>query len=243
MDTFDQARKRLCLALDVTSAREAEEIVAELKHCIGVFKIGMELFTNEGPTIVRSIVKAGGEVFLDLKYLDIPNTVAGAARAATRLGVTLFDLHASGGSTMMELAREAVQEEAHKIGGPPPRILAVTVLTSLTETDLQQELNVRTTLTKQVLDLALLAKKSGMDGVVASPHEIKTVRDACGESFIILTPGIRPRGAATQDQARVTTPREAFDLGANYIVIGRPILKAQNRVKACEDILAEMVSA
>jgi len=240
--TFEEAKKRLCLALDVASAKEANEIVTELSGFVGVFKVGLELFTNAGAQVVSSIIRSGGEVFLDLKYHDIPNTVAGAARAATRLGVSLFDVHASGGSAMMRAASEAVREEAGKLGVFGPRVLAVTVLTSLSEKMLHEELNVRANLSDQVIELARLAQASGMDGVVASPQEIGPLREACGESFIILTPGIRPKGAAVQDQERVTTPREAFEMGATYIVVGRPILKAPDRLKACQDIIADMTS-
>ena len=238
-----RASNPLCVALDVPSWREAEAIVGEIGDLVGVFKVGMELFTGEGPRIVEMIHRSGSRVFLDLKYHDIPNTVAGAIRSATRLGVFLVDVHASGGTEMMRAAAGAAADEAARIGTERPRLLAITVLTSLTAEMLRDEVHVGTPLPEQVVSLAKLAQECGMDGAVASPLEITTIRQACGQSFIILTPGIRPRGARADDQQRMTTPGEAIERGSNFIVVGRPILRAGDKRAACEAILAEIAGA
>ena len=235
-----EAKERLCLALDVSTLSEAEGIVAEVKDFVGVFKVGMELFSAEGPRVVRRIRDLGGQVFLDLKYHDIPNTVAQAGRVATRLGVAFFNVHASGGKQMMEATMLAVKDEAKRTQVEAPKVLAVTVLTSLSAAMLREEMGVGRELEEQVVAMATLAKDSGLDGVVASPKEISSIRQTCGRDFIIVTPGIRPAGAEKQDQQRVTTPREAIERGADYIVVGRPIHAASDRVAACRGILAEM---
>lgn len=180
-------------------------------------------------------------MFLDLKYHDIPNTVAQAARVATRLGVAFFNVHACGGKQMMEATMVAVEDEAKRMQLERPKVLAVTVLTSLSTTMLREELGVTKELDQQVVAMATLAKGSGLDGVVASPREIRLIRDACGKGFIVLTPGIRPAGSEKQDQQRVMTPGEAIELGADYIVVGRPILKASDRTAASQAILEEIV--
>lgn len=235
------ARERLCVALDVPALAEAEEIVGQLADHVGVFKVGMQLFTAEGPRAINVIRGMGGEVFLDLKYHDIPNTVAGALRAASAHGVEIVSVHASGGRSMMAAAVEAAEDEAGKTGRGRPKIFAVTVLTSLSTDELRGELNVSKTAGGQVVAMARLAQAAGVDGVIASPQEIKDIRRACGKDFLILTPGIRPDWAADKrDQKRTLTPREAITAGANYIVVGRPILGAANRVQACERVLAEI---
>jgi orotidine 5''-phosphate decarboxylase, subfamily 1 len=239
----EHAKRRLCIALDVASLRDAEVLIRELAEFVGLFKIGLELFCSEGPRVVQVVERAGSRVFLDLKYHDIPNTVAGAARAATRLGVAFLDVHASGGGAMMRAAANAVSEEASRLGVDRPRVLAITVLTSISPAVLRNELQIHAGLSEQVVALAKLAQDNGMDGVVASPQEIRSIRDACGRSFIILTPGIRPKGVGLDDQRRVTTPGEAIALGADYIVVGRPIVKAESRVDACRHILAEIAGA
>jgi orotidine-5'-phosphate decarboxylase len=242
MPTVDAVKERLCVALDVPSKAEAFEIAKEIGDLVGTFKIGMELFSAEGPEIVRELHRLGCATFLDLKYHDIPNTVAGAARVATRMGVTLFDVHTMGGRAMMEAAANAVRDESLKLGVKPPKVLGVTVLTSLAAQSLSDELNISLPLAEQVTHLALLAQRSGLDGVVASPQEIGSIRAACGKSFLILTPGIRPTGVSADDQERTTTPRQAVEMGANYIVVGRPITRAANRVEATTKILKEMVT-
>ncbi len=240
MGALEQARARLCLALDVPTVSEAEKVVAELRESVGMFKVGLQLFTSEGPQVVNQLQALGGKIFLDLKYHDIPNTVAEAARVATRLRVAIFNLHATGGEAMMKAAVEAASDEAQKLGIERPAVLAVTVLTSLSAEMLRDELAVDRPLPEQVVSLAGLAQRAGLDGVVASPQEIVPIRQSCGDGFIILTPGIRPAGTALQDQQRVMTPQEAVDAGANYIVIGRPIMKAADRVLACRHIVDEM---
>jgi len=228
------------VALDVSSLAEAEKIVSELSDKVGLFKVGLELFTSVGPKIVSLIEARGGKVFIDLKFNDIPNTVARASRVITRLGVTMLDLHASGGSEMMKAAVEAVGEEAAREGVPVPAVLAVTVLTSLSPVDLRDQLGVHSSLENHVVRLARLAQQNGITGVVASPKEVRSIREACGPSFLIVTPGIRSTASDPGDQRRITTPNEAISSGADYIVVGRPIIAAENRLEACERILEEI---
>lgn len=233
-------RDRLIIALDVDSANAAKDAVHILRGRVGAFKIGFELFVSEGPSIVDMVLNDGGKVFLDLKFHDIPNTVAKAARAAVRMGAAFFDVHASGGRAMMEKAAKAVEEEAAILGISPPISLAVTVLTSLTADDLRNDLNVGKTPEEQVVSLALLAKGCGMRGVVSSPKEAAAIRKAVGKDFVIVTPGVRPAWSATDDQKRFTTPLEAVNAGADYLVIGRPILKADDPAEAAARIIEEL---
>jgi orotidine-5'-phosphate decarboxylase len=238
-----QAKTRLCLALDVDELEEAIKIARLLKEHVGLFKIGSQLFTKEGPKIVDTIKNIGGEVFLDLKYHDIPNTVANSVRMATRLGVYMLNIHASGGREMMRAAVEAVEEESQKRSLCKPIILAVTVLTSLNDNILSEELRIKHDVLSQVIHLARIAQSAGINGCVASPKEILGVREACGQNFIILTPGVRPSWAQRpDDQKRITTPKEAARRGADFIVIGRPILAASDPVEAAEKILGEIVT-
>ena len=234
------AKNRLTLALDVDNDREALEIVAELKHSVGVFKVGHQLFTAYGPDIVRRITGMGGRVFLDLKYHDIPNTVAKAAAEAVKLGVSMFNVHSLGGLEMMKAAAESARETAEKLNLPVPVVLAVTILTSMDEKSMRKELKITRSLQREVVHLARLARRAGVQGVVASPHEIKTLRRAVRGDFVILTPGVRPLWADKDDQKRVMTPGEAVKAGADYIVVGRPVLKAGDRKAAVEKILEEM---
>jgi len=241
--TNDLAKEKICVALDVDNLSDAKKIVKSLKDYVGIFKIGFQLFSKEGPRSVQSIKLMGAKVFLDLKFHDIPNTVANAAKIATRLGVDMFNMHASGGSEMMRAAVDAANEEAQKNGVPRPIILAVTVLTSINEDILAKELRVNFDVKKQVVHFAKLAQLSNVSGVVASPKEIRAIRKKCGDSFTILTPGIRPSwSAGKDDQKRITTPSDAVQLGANYIVIGRPILKAADPVDAAQKIIEEIVN-
>lgn len=230
-------RSKIFVALDVETKEKALEIVSDLKGLGACFKIGKQLFTSTGPELVREIVGMGEDVFLDLKYHDIPNTVAKAGAAAADLGVKIFNVHASGGRKMME----AVREEMDKIKNPP-LVLAVTILTSLGEEDIR-EVGFDRTIPEQIAKLAKLAKDSGMDGVVASPLEIELIRETCGKDFKILTPGIRPAFAAVNDQKRIATPAEALRKGADYLVIGRPITAAENRRVAFLKILEECKNA
>lgn len=222
---------KICLALDVDTLDEVNRLVSDLAKHVGVFKVGKQLFTRFGPEVVERIHKHGGQVFLDLKFHDIPNTVKQAARACADLGVKMFNIHASGGHRMMAAAMDGVAQSKSK-----PIVLAVTVLTSLSEAEMQADLHVAGSLQNHVLHLAALAKKSGVNGVVCSPQEISMVRTLCGVGFVILTPGIRPTWASQDDQQRVMTPQEAIDRGADYIVIGRPITAAKDPVDAANKI-------
>jgi orotidine-5'-phosphate decarboxylase len=226
----------IIFALDVGSWNEAQRFVEELREWVWGFKIGKELFTWMGPKVVELVQERGGKVFLDLKYHDIPATVAKASIMATRLGVSMFNLHTLGGVEMMCAAVEASHEVAHKEGLSSPLILGVTVLTSLREDDLRA-VGIAKPLEDEVVQLALLAQQAGLDGVVASPLEIKPLREACGEDMVVVTPGVRPHDGPSHDQARVMTPLEAVEAGADYMVIGRPIREAADPVKATQEIL------
>ncbi len=234
------ARDRFILALDVDSEREARGLVAELIDSVGMFKVGHQLFTTYGPDIVRKIVGAGGRVFLDLKYHDIPNTVARATAEAVKLGVSMVNLHALGGLDMMKAAVASAEETAKQHNLPMPRMLAVTVLTSMDGKGLRRELKITRSLQREVCHLARLAQRAGMHGVIASPREVKTLRRTIRGDFIILTPGVRPEWAGMDDQKRIMTPAEAVAAGADYIVIGRPVLKAKDRREAVRKILEEI---
>lgn len=238
----EEARRRLILALDVDSLEEAESWVRLLHDRVGAFKVGKQLFTRCGPEVVRMIRATGGEVFLDLKYHDIPNTVAMAAVEACRLGVRMFNLHALGGREMMERTVQEVDRVCPPGTPSRPLLLAVTILTSSTEETLR-EVGIDRPVTEMVPRLASLARKAGLDGVVASPREVPLIRDACGEDFLIVTPGVRPASAALDDQKRVTTPGDAIASGADFLVIGRPITAAEKPAAAAEAILEEMAGA
>jgi len=232
-----EARDRLIVALDVPNAAQARQVVQTLGETVTVFKIGKQLFTAEGPGIVRDLVASGRKVFLDLKFHDIPNTVAGAVRSASELGVSMLTVHASGGKKMLTAAVEAANSSPGK-----PLILAVTVLTSLGDDDLQ-EVGVSGNVLSQVLRLGALARAAGCGGLVASAHEARELRGELGEGFDIVTPGVRPRDVESGDQARVVTPGEAIRAGATYLVVGRPILQASDPAKAVQQILAEIKPA
>jgi len=237
------ATDRLVLALDVDNDQEALGIVSELKESVGMFKVGHQLFTAYGPDIVRRIIGMGGRVFLDLKYHDIPNTVAKASSEAVKLGVSIVNVHALGGLDMMKASAESVRETALRFGLPSPIVLAVTILTSMDEKNLRKELKITRSLQREVSHLARLAQRAGMHGVVASPQEIKMLRRAVRGQFVILTPGVRPDWAGKDDQKRTMTPGEAVAAGADYIVVGRPVLKAADRHAAVGKILEEIQSS
>ncbi len=239
----DSVKEKLIVALDVETAREAREFFAMLGEHAGMFKIGSQLFTAAGPELAREIVGAGGRIFLDLKFHDIPNTVAAACCEAARLGVSIFNVHAAGGGEMMRRAVEALNETAARESLARPRLIAVTVLTSA-DANLLNEIGIQSSLREQVVALARLAERCGIDGVVASPHEIAPIRAAVErKDFIIVTPGVRPARAAHDDQKRVMTPAEAIRAGADYIVVGRAILNAPDPARAAQEILAEMRKA
>ena len=233
-------RERLVLALDVDNFKKAEQLVGKLSDYVGVFKIGSQLFTAEGAKVVNMVNDKGGKIFLDLKFHDIPNTVARAAEVAAKLGVYIFNVHTSGGYEMMKTAAEATKKTSLALGINKPLILGVTLLTSINQEILEKEIGIKKGLEEQVVHLAKLAKAAGLDGVVASSWEIKEIRKTCGEDFVILTPGIRPAGKSSDDQKRVMTPQEAIKLGADFLVIGRPIRNAANPVAAAKQILREM---
>jgi orotidine-5'-phosphate decarboxylase len=233
------ARRRLIFPLDVDTVREADRLVRLLAGEVGLFKIGKQLFMHAGPEVVRRVHAKGGEVFLDLKFHDIPQTVALAGIEAVRLGVRMFDVHASGGSEMMATMAAAVADVCRRERLRRPILLGVTVLTSLADADLRR-VGVSGTAARQVLRLARLAKTSGMDGVVASPREVGAIRRACGPDYVIVTPGIRQADDARGDQKRIETPEAAMRAGANYLVVGRPIRDAADPIAAVRGIVTAM---
>jgi len=237
--TRDQARSRIIFALDVESIVDAERWVALLAGRVGMFKVGKQLFTAAGPDVVRMIRREGGEVFLDLKYHDIPNTVAMATLEAVRLGAKLVNLHALGGFKMMAKTVATLDKEFH--GKERAKVLAVTILTSSSEATLR-EVGIDLPVPEMVVRLAKLAQKAGVDGVVASPLEVPLIRAACGSEFLIVTPGVRPIFAAADDQKRIMTPAEAVAAGADYLVIGRPIAAAKDPLAAVEAIVEEIMN-
>lgn len=235
------AKDRILVALDTVELGVAQDLVRVLAGKVGGFKIGKEFFTALGPEGVRTVL-GNAPAFLDLKFHDIPNTVAGAIRAATKLGVRLVNVHASGGTAMMAAAAAAAREAAAAAGTARPKVLGVTVLTSMDEADLEA-VGQQGPAAAQVERLARLSQKAGLDGVVCSPREISLLRQACGADFLLVVPGIRPDWAAKGDQKRVTTPAEACTLGADYLVIGRPITAAQDPLEAVRRIVAEIEEA
>src|SRR5512147_223428 len=231
---MDARKDRLIIALDVSRASEAQKIVNQIGDAASTYKVGKQLFTAEGPQVVRDLVASGRKVFLDLKFHDIPNTVAGAVSSAAALGVSMLTVHASGGTKMLKAAVEAAANSTAK-----PIVLAVTVLTSLNDADLQ-ELGLPVGVADQVLRLAGIARNAGCTGIVASAHEAASLRRNLGEGFAIVTPGVRPAGTDVGDQARVVTPAEAFRSGATHIVVGRPITNDPNPQEAAKRILADI---
>lgn len=228
------SRDRLIVALDVSSAAEARKLVQAVGDATSIFKIGKQLFTAEGPSVVRDLVASGRKVFLDLKFHDIPTTVAGAVRSAADLGVSMLTVHASGGGRMLRAAVDAGASSQFR-----PLILAVTVLTSLGDEDLQ-EIGINGSVQSQVLRMASLAIDRGCGGIVASAHETRELRRELGTGFAIVVPGIRPEGSAVGDQSRVVTPAEAFSAGATYIVVGRPITGAADPGAAAREIVGAL---
>lgn len=233
-------QKRIFVALDTPDLARATQLAAMLSSVVGGAKVGKEFFTAHGPTGVRDVVRAGvGHLFLDLKFHDIPNTVAGAVRAAVPLCPHLVTVHAAGGPAMLRAAAEAARAGAEQAGVPRPRMIGITVLTSLDDADLAA-VGQPGPVADQVRRLADLARASGLDGVVCSPREIVALRRQCGPDFLLVVPGIRPEWAAADDQKRVLTPAEAVAAGADYLVIGRPITSATDPVAAARRIVAEL---
>ena len=254
MPTSASPADRLLVALDVPSLDEADKLLRHLDGIITGCKIGSQLFTAAGPAAIETARKRGFRVFLDLKYHDIPNTVGAAVREATRLGVFMLDIHASGGLAMARAAAEAATKAAADFAMPRPLCLGLTVLTSLDRRALQREVGVPTSVESHVLHLAAIAHEAGLDGCVASPQEISPLRLAMGPRWVIVTPGIRfetgPRTAAApaavapraDDQVRIATPRRAFDAGADYLVVGRPVSAAKDPAAAAATIVAELAA-
>ena len=234
-----EVKQRLIFALDVASLAEVKAYVALLKDEVGLFKVGKQLFLHGGPQVVRSIQQKGGRVFLDLKFHDIPRTVANASVEAARLGVQMLNLHAAGGLTMMQETVSAVNKTCKAERLQRPTLLAVTVLTSLDKDDLKRT-GIGATVETQVARLAALARDAGMDGVVASPLEIARLRRECGKQFLLVVPGVRSQGETWDDQKRVLTPEEAIRAGANYLVVGKPIRDAHDPRLAARQIVQEM---
>lgn len=235
----DDPKEKIIFALDVEHFTEAQRWVNLLKNHVGLFKVGKQLFTHAGPKVVDMIRQKGQKVFLDLKFHDIPNTVAKAGEEATKLNVTMFNLHALGGFEMMKKTVEASRSVAKALNIPKPLILAVTILTSMEEGTLK-EVGVQGPLLEEVGRLALLALKAGVDGVVASPQEIRIIREQCGDKFIIVTPGIRSPTDKKDDQKRTLTPKEAILAGANYLVIGRPIKESKDPIETVQKIIEDI---
>jgi orotidine-5'-phosphate decarboxylase len=225
--------EKICLALDVSSRKEAMDLVRPLRDLTGMFKVGMQLFTAEGPSLIREIIGVGGKVFLDLKFHDIPNTVKSAAVEAARLGVSMMTIHTAGGTGMMQAVARDLQE---KFGTAKPLVVGVTVLTSLDDKALR-DMGIASDMDAQVVRMAKLAESSGLDGVVCSPREIQMIRAALRPDFRIVTPGIRMSGQSVDDQQRTATPREAITAGADYIVVGRAVTHAPDPRSALETLL------
>lgn len=236
-------KDKLIIALDVSSSERALGIVDMLGNDITTYKVGFELFVSSGPSVVERLHEKGKKVFLDLKFHDIPNTVSKAAVAAARLGVFMFNLHASGGVEMMKRCRDKVDEVCAKENLGRPKIISVTALTSLDSDVLKNELCIQHGVKAHVRHLSTLAQKSGLDGVVASPQEISIIKNACGKDFLVVTPGIRPSWVPPDDQHRTATPQSALREGADYIVMGRGILKHEDPVRALELISLEILTA
>lgn len=233
------AKEKLIVALDYPSAEEAMVVVEELKNHVALFKVGLQLFSNQGPPVVKALLDQGANVFLDLKYHDIPNTAAKAAIAAARLGVSMMNFHCLGGKKMLSQVSKEVSAFCAENSIKKPALIGVTVLTSLNDDDIQ-EIGIVNRVMEEVKHLSGIAKESGLNGVVASPHEIETIKKHCGQDFLVVTPGIRPLWSRKNDQERITTPAEAVKRGADYIVVGRPITGSLNRKEAAERIIKEM---
>jgi orotidine-5'-phosphate decarboxylase len=236
-------REKIILALDVNDPGYALELVDSFSESISVFKVGLELFTTAGPSVVREIQDRGKKVFLDLKFNDIPNTVTRAALSATRLGVYMFNIHTSSGLDAMKRCRDQVVEVCLKENLQKPKMLGVTVLTSIAPETLKEEFGIQHSLRTHVKYLSSLAKQAGLDGVIASGHEVSLIRGRCGDDFLIITPGIRPSWYPPDDQQRTMTPRQAIREGADYLVVGRSILDQPDPLKALDLITVEMLTA
>ena len=230
---------RLIVALDFHHIDDVKRLVNELGDSVSYYKVGMELFYSVGAEVVSFLKDNGKNIFLDLKLHDIPNTVAGGLCSLMNLGANILNIHAGGGYTMMKTAADRLKAEAELLKIERPKLIAVTVLTSINQED-WEDLGYQSQMKGQVVRLAKLAQKAGLDGVVASPQEAKALRESCGDDFLIITPGVRPAGAAINDQSRIATPAQALANGATHLVVGRPIIAAENPKEAALSIIKEM---
>ncbi|MBD3185041.1 orotidine-5'-phosphate decarboxylase [Candidatus Poribacteria bacterium] len=231
---------KIILALDVPGLNDARKLINQLEKTGIAFKIGFQLFTNSGPKSIRTVKDSGSRLFLDLKFHDIPNTVTRAAEVVTEMGVDMFNVHVSGGMEMMKAAVKGAESKSEELGIRKPFVIGVTMLTSIDQKLFDQVYEGKTKLSNQVLHMAKLAQDAGLDGVVASPQEIEMIRSACGDEFIIVTPGVRPEWSSKDDQKRTMTPSEAISRGASYLVIGRPIRKAHDPAEALNKIIQSL---
>lgn len=241
LQNYSVKKEKIIVALDVPTKSAAKEIITELRDEVGAFKIGLQLFTSAGASFVKEVVNEGVKIFLDVKFHDIPNTVAKASVEVAKLGVWMFNIHILGGAEMMQTTVNEVGEFCNKENLKQPKIIGVTILTSLDEKSLEQ-LGMDYNIQKQVVNLAKLSDECGLDGVVASPQEINMIRkNIAKDDFLIVTPGIRPSFATNEDQKRVMTPADAVREGSDFLVIGRPITKADDKIKAVRQIIDEII--
>lgn len=239
--TSEQAAKRIMVALDYPDAAAAERLIEELKGIPCYMKVGLQLFYAAGPSFVESLKKRGYYVFLDVKMHDIPNTVKGGASSVTKLGIDMFNVHAGGGTAMMEAAMEGVQA-ALPNGSTAPAVIAVTQLTSTSVSVMNEQIGIPGPVEESVIRYAKLARAAGLQGVVASPSEVVAIKSVCGGNFVTVTPGIRPAGSDVGDQSRIMTPGEALRQGTDYMVIGRPITASPEPRAAIESIIEELIA-
>lgn len=235
----EKIKEKIVLALDVETLKEAKKLVDELSPYVGTFKVGLQLYTGFGNEIIDYIKSKNSNFFLDVKLMDIPNTVKKASENIVLRGANFYNVHALGGLEMMKQSKEGAYKAAEKLGKKPPLILAVTVLTSISQEVLDNEIKVNTQVRELAINLAKLAKEAGLDGVVASVHELRAIKEACGEDFKVLCPGIRPLWSLKDDQKRIATPAQALKDGADFLVIGRAVTAAADRVEAMKKIYEE----
>lgn len=241
MQTIDKKiKEKIVLALDVDTLNEAKNLISELKDYVGVFKVGLQLYTQNGNEIIDFMHEQGLDFFLDVKLLDIPNTVAKASENIVKRGASFFNIHTLGGAEMMKQCSKSAKETAKNLGRKEPLILGVTVLTSISDEVLNNELEINKNTSEYVLKLAKLAKDNGLDGVVASTWEAKRIKEICGQDFKVLCPGIRPEWSLKNDQQRAATPAISIKEGADYLVIGRAVTAANNKIEAMEMIYKEI---
>lgn len=240
MGINENIKEKICLALDVDSLDKAKKLVSDLAPYVGTFKVGLQLYCMYGNEIVDFIKEKNGNFFLDVKLMDIPNTVKSASESIVMRGANFFNVHCLGGLEMMRGAVLGAKIASEKMGKKPPLILGVTVLTSISQDVLDDELEINKNVSDYAIHLAKLAKKAGLDGVVASPLELKKIKEACGDNFKVLCPGIRPSWSAVDDQKRIATPLETIRNGADYIVLGRAITKAENSIDAIKKVYEEL---